>query len=479
MPTAAPVTASLIVKNEPLLRDTLTKLRPYVQEIVVVDTGSEFPPSDLAKEGLIDRLEIRPGEFDYYGVPIDFAAARNRSLGLATQPWMLWLDGDDTIEGLDSLHELIADAESHRLAGPPNRQVQVMLPYEYSHDGGGRCDLLIFRERLHSKPGAWVWQYPVHEILAPAPGIEQYRLDRTCMIWKHRRDQAGKTGEGTVKRNVAIIQKYLEHTPEDQIDYRMAFYAAISFAQAGLPDEAEKWFEKSMSLSNMDFDKVMTMTQLSKMLEATGKLDKALSAASFVMQTQENWCSGYFQIAKIWYAKAQQEPKDLRRWERVVHFAKLGLALPDIYDRIWFVDPRERREIQIYLCVAYDNLSRYAEGLAAAEDGLKGFPGDAALEFNRDLFASVVGQARSGRPASESDRRCDRAGAAAQGLGAESRIGRRTGADARGRQASDHDRLRGWLGDLEPRRADEGQGLRGRLGDRRDRDESAAGGAGS
>ena len=391
MPTAAPVTASLIVKNEPLLRDTLSKLRPYVAEIVVVDTGSDFPPSDLVTEGLIDRLEIRPGEFDYHGIPIDFSAARNRSLGLATQPWMLWLDGDDTIDGLESLHELIADADSHRLAGPPGTQVQVMLPYEYSYDAGGRCELVLHRERLHSKPSAWVWQYPVHEVISPAPGVIPLRLERTCMVWKHRRTQAGKTGEGTVKRNVAIVQKYLEVTPEEKIDYRMAFYSAISFAQANCPEDAEKWFEKSMHLSNMDFDKVMTMMQLTQLLIATKKLDKALSAASFVLQTYEDWPYGYFQSAKIWYMKALEEPKDEHRWRRVVHFAKLGLALPEV-KTIWFVDPRERHEIQIYLCVAYDHLSRYAEGLAAAEEGLKGFPGDAALEFNRDLFASVVGQ---------------------------------------------------------------------------------------
>ena len=382
-----PVTASLIIKDEPLLRDTLQKLRPWVAEVVVVDTGSTNPPTGLAAEGLIDKLEVRPGEFDYHGIPIDFAKARNRSLGLATQPWVLWLDGDDVIEGLETLGELLADAETHRQGG----EVEVFLPYEYWYDAGGRCELLIGRERLHSNPAAWVWKYPVHEVMEPAPMTRKTRIERTCMTWKHRRAQAGKDDAASARRNTAIVKKYFEITPDDRVDYRMAFYGAMSLVHTGDHEEAIKWFMRSVDLTSCEEDKVMTAMQWSALHMQRGELNKALAAACLAINSREDWPQGYFRIAKIWYQKAEQDPKNPRNWQRVVAFAEMGLRLPPV-TTVFFTDPRERYEIQQYLIKAYDQLSRYEDALRAAEEGLKGFPGDSSLEYNRDLFSSVMAQ---------------------------------------------------------------------------------------
>jgi glycosyltransferase involved in cell wall biosynthesis len=386
MPTRpSPVTASLIIKDEPLLRDTLQKLRPHVAEIVVVDTGSKEPPTALAAEGLIDKLEVRPGEFDFYGIPIDFAKARNRSLGLASQPWVLWLDGDDVIEGLETLPALLADAETHRQGG----EVEVFLPYEYRHDDGGRVEMLLGRERIHSNPAAWYWKYPIHEVMEPGPMTRKTRIERTNMVWKHRWMQAGKTYEGAAARNTAIVKKYFEVTPDDQVDYRMAFYGAMSLMHSGEHEDAIKWFQRSLYLTSCEEDKVMTSMQWSSLHIQRDELDKALAAACIAINSREDWPQGYFRIAKIWFAKAQKDPKNPRNWQRVIHFAKLGLELPPV-STIFFVDPRERYEINYYLIQAYNNLSRYDEAMRAAEEGLKGFPGDSKFEFNRQLFSSVI-----------------------------------------------------------------------------------------
>lgn len=75
--------------NELTIREALATARPWVDEIIVVDTGSiDQTPSIAAEFGA--RIEHFPW-------CDDFAAARNQSLGYATGQWIFWMDTDDTL----------------------------------------------------------------------------------------------------------------------------------------------------------------------------------------------------------------------------------------------------------------------------------------------------------------------------------------------------------------------------------------------
>lgn len=80
----------MIVKNEARnLPRCLTSVRPHVDEIVVVDTGSEDDTVAIARE-----FGAVLGHFQWCN---DFAAARNASLALATSDWVLVLDADEEL----------------------------------------------------------------------------------------------------------------------------------------------------------------------------------------------------------------------------------------------------------------------------------------------------------------------------------------------------------------------------------------------
>ena len=85
MTAPAPVSASLIVKNERnKIEHCLKSLRPYVKQIIVVDTGSTDGTVEVAKQ-LADFVEVYTECNDpATGLINRFDLARNRSLSHVT-----------------------------------------------------------------------------------------------------------------------------------------------------------------------------------------------------------------------------------------------------------------------------------------------------------------------------------------------------------------------------------------------------------
>ncbi|MEP7303167.1 MAG: glycosyltransferase [Caldimonas sp.] len=96
----------MIVRNEArCLERCLASARPWVDEIVVVDTGSSDASVTIARSN-----GARVASFDWID---DFAAARNAALACTDAPWRLVLDADEWIAGggesLAALREQPAD----------------------------------------------------------------------------------------------------------------------------------------------------------------------------------------------------------------------------------------------------------------------------------------------------------------------------------------------------------------------------------
>ncbi len=85
------LSACLIVRDSSrTLRACLESIRPWVDELVVVDTGSTDNTASIAQE-----IGARVFAFQWCD---DFSAARNESLRYARGDWLFWMDSDDTID---------------------------------------------------------------------------------------------------------------------------------------------------------------------------------------------------------------------------------------------------------------------------------------------------------------------------------------------------------------------------------------------
>ncbi|SFM05157.1 tetratricopeptide repeat-containing glycosyltransferase family 2 protein [Methylorubrum salsuginis] len=84
------VTAAIIVRNEEhFLPDCIRSLGDFVDEIVVVDTGSTDGTIDIAR-----AAGASVTSFEWNG---DFAAARNAALEKVATPWTLYIDADERV----------------------------------------------------------------------------------------------------------------------------------------------------------------------------------------------------------------------------------------------------------------------------------------------------------------------------------------------------------------------------------------------
>lgn len=379
---SAPVSVCMIVKNEVgQIESCLKSIRPHVAEICVVDTGSTDGTLDIVKR-YADKYEVYTKCNDDEGRIRSFADARNRSFSLATQPWTMWIDGDDEVQGAESIGVLIETFDTLRDGKP----ALIMLPYEYSHDEVGNVTCLHYRERISSPRDAFQWKGSVHEVLNPEKqDTIQYQSDTVKII--HRRVASGKVTEPG--RNLRILKAHYEEVGES--DVRQLYYLGLEYGNAGDVGNALKFHKRYVELSGWDDEKFLSCLKIAEHYQGLGQYEDSIKWAMKLITIREGWAEAYFSLSKSYYFMAQQGGKEERRnWERSVHFAKLGLSMPPT-QTILFINPMERRyDVHKYLNLALNKIGDIAGALESANLGLEARPDDDGLRGNARLYEDFL-----------------------------------------------------------------------------------------
>lgn len=144
------ISLCMIVKNEEkMLGACLESVKDLVDEIVIIDTGSEDKTKEIARK-YTDLVY----DFEWVG---DFAAARNFAFSKGTKKYLMWLDADDVLlpEDRKKFQEL-----KHSLN--PDVDV-VIMNYNLGVDETGLPKVQFKRERLIKRSRNYKWVEPVHE----------------------------------------------------------------------------------------------------------------------------------------------------------------------------------------------------------------------------------------------------------------------------------------------------------------------------
>lgn len=380
----APVSLCIIVKNEPLLEKCINSIREHVQEIVIVDTGSTDGTQNVAKK-LADKFEVFTACNDpQTGLIEDFSMARQRSFDLSTQPWVMWCDADDTIEGGENLNKLISEFENSKkdIDG-----MAYLFPYEYAYNGEGKCVLQHYRERLFSNKNHFRWINPVHEVAVPREDLRIALVPKEDLVFKHHRQYSPRAVEPG--RNLRILRRYYEKVGDS--DARQLYYLGLECCNSGLIDESIRHLTKYVEISGWEDERVMACLKLVDIYQATGKLEEALKWAFKAVEIKEDWGEGYFALAKIFYFLALNGgSNEFRNWQKCVHFAREGLKFPPT-KTLLFINPLERDvEIHKYLNMALNKVGNVKGALASVIAGMQKQPDDPHFVNNKRLYENFL-----------------------------------------------------------------------------------------
>lgn len=380
MTAKAPISVCIIVKNEPLLEDCINSIRNYVNEIVIVDTGSTDNTQEVAHR-LADVFEIYTEcNNSETGLIEDFSKARQRSFELATQPWVMWVDADDVVVGAENLLRLTTNTNTTSIN---NNAVAILFPYEYSYNEIGQCTCLHYRERLISNKNKFHWVNPVHEVLVPNDGVNCLHITEESVVYKHKRQYSNKVTESG--RNLRILKNYIAKVGDS--DARQLYYYGLECYNNNLIDEAIQNLSKYVSVSGWDDERAMACLKLVDIFQFTGQYNEGLKWAFKTIEIKETWGEGYFALARMFYFLASQGgSNEMRNWERCVYFSRIGLNLP-ITKTLLFINPLDRDyEIHRYLNVALSKLGNVNDALVSVNIGLVSRPSDQALITNKKIY---------------------------------------------------------------------------------------------
>lgn len=212
------VSLAMIVRDSSkTLEKCLSSIRPAVDEIIVVDTGSVDNTMEIARK-YADKV------FTFKWID-DFAAARNFAFSKIKTPYGFWVDSDDYM-----LPEDVAKMKALDLTNIDT----VIGQYHYAHDEFGKVMCIVPRERIVRMSLNPTWHEEIHEYLDILG--RQYISDFAI---QHNKQH------GTSDRNLKILERIVKRDPSK---HRNVFYLGKEYYDSGKSDEALVWLEKFVNM---------------------------------------------------------------------------------------------------------------------------------------------------------------------------------------------------------------------------------------
>lgn len=357
----APVSMCMITRRDPHLENCLKSFADYVEEICICINDPEDQESQNVALKYGAKVYVTTECNDAEGRIIDFSLARNKSLELATQRFIMWCDSDDIIVGMDKLAELLETT-------PDN--TGYLFPYEYSYNERKQVLCRHYRERVVPR-GSCHFVNPVHEVLVPIPTSPVSFVTNDTLIFQHQRQYNPKPTEA--QRNLRILKDFVVKNPDD---VRNMYYIGLEYANCNDLPNAVKYLEMYIDKSGWDDERAMAAYKLVDIYQAMSDYKTGLKWAYKSLEIKD-WFESYFALCKMYY--------HLNNWVRSAHYGMIALQQPKTQTFL-FVNDTDRFAIHQYLNVSLNNVGDVKGALVSALEGLKGFPDDANLNHNKIIY---------------------------------------------------------------------------------------------
>ncbi|MFC1759460.1 glycosyltransferase, partial [Planctomycetota bacterium] len=229
----------IVRNNEDTIRPCLSSIAPWVDEIIVVDTGSTDRTSEIAQE-----IGAKVSSFPWCD---DFSAARNISLERASGDWLMWMDSDDTIseENGRRLQELARRPVDE---APMSYIMQVHCP----DSSDGESVTVVDHVKMFRNHPEIRFEGRIHEQVLPAIRRLGGEVEWTDIFVEHTgSDQTREGRQLKYERDLKLLSLELKDHPDhpfalfnlgmtyaDMEDFERAIPPLIRSVEVAGPDES-------------------------------------------------------------------------------------------------------------------------------------------------------------------------------------------------------------------------------------------------
>lgn len=233
----ADISLCMIVKNEErTLADCLSSVKPFVREMLILDTGSSDRTIEIAKEcgAIVNEMPW----------PDSFALARTESMKNAKGKWIMWVDADDTLPL--SCGETIVQA----VASAPEDVIGFVVPVRFLEEQGNGTE--VDHVKVFRNFRGLEWEGRIHEqILASLRKVfPEGRLARLDAHVLHSGYDVSPEGQARKReRDEKLLKLDLEERPDHPF---VLFNLGMTDHYTDGHEAAVDWLRRSIEVSGKD-----------------------------------------------------------------------------------------------------------------------------------------------------------------------------------------------------------------------------------
>lgn len=309
------IAAALIVKGTPdeaeLLDKCLKNLKGHVDAFYLdinAPKGQPISPDviKVAKKYKTDwKATVWTG---------DFVGARNANFARVPKEYefILWVDGDDTIENPEKIREVCAIT--------PNTIDGIYIKYDYAHDEYDNVTVSHWVARVVRNNNSFAWkssfsdsEVTVHETLNERRKVGKVMNDE---FWvRHHADEERR--DRSLARNISILEQMLSKSAKNP-DPRILYYLATHYVDANKLLEAKELLEWYLMLSGWAEERSQAYVYLGMIYDAMQDLDKARGCYMRAVAESPNDPNPYVELGEL-------EMRD-QLWDKATYWLEMAVA---------------------------------------------------------------------------------------------------------------------------------------------------------
>ncbi len=248
---------------------------------------------------------------------------------------------------------------------------RVRYRYTWNFNPDGSEGVVFFLDKIHKKD-AYIWKYPVHEVLTPATSENLRFLDLPEIQLNHKADNTKSR-----KNYLPLLELSVKENPQDD---RNTHYLGREYMFAGEYDKAIEMLTRHLNLpsSNWDVERSASLRYIANCFGKKGETQKQEEHLIKAVLECNDVREPYFELG-VFYFDMGNYLKSAYAFAEMLKIANRNLNYMSS-PVCWGSLPYD------YLSICYYEMGEFKKAIITIETAIKLNPEDERLKQNRQIF---------------------------------------------------------------------------------------------